>query len=394
MSKATELYAAESDGWHSLKDGSLIGAPSTPDDLSGFTYVSSAGSNALTTIQTALNTHGTVALRPTTDGGAANYDCGGSLLWDSDMQLYVGEGVNLWRNFDSSNATTSGFLKNRSFSSPLTGCKLFGPGNIAARNNMGGNIISMWANGFISKDWGTSYYLRHTMIAGDDLHFSNHRWRVDTSVGSGGAGLRFAGGDNFLGEDLDIISGDDVFQCVPAGAANDPLFNVADTLGGMYVNCVGRSQSARVIAVGLQDSNGNGSTTLGMNVKIDGLMFRNIQGYGGGSAINIANHSSTGVLRNIKFDNVLVDQSQTLSSTQGQPGETYVQREGASCGAVSNIDFGGTIFTSDYTTGNHGVSVYNKRSAKDLTYISAPFGGVTNVTTAKSHAGNLGLVLS
>src|SRR5690242_10557056 len=101
---AVNVYAAKSDGWHALSDGSLLGGtPTTGYDLTGFTFLRATGSNARTTIQNALDSNGDVALADLSDGGAANWDCASSILLDSGMQLYVGQGVNLWRNFNSSN---------------------------------------------------------------------------------------------------------------------------------------------------------------------------------------------------------------------------------------------------------------------------------------------------
>lgn len=375
----------------------LIGAGVTLDDLTGYTLIGTPGADAQLTLQNALDANDKVAL--VDDGHGVDWDCDASILFDSGMELYVDLGVNLWRNFNSTTATSSGFLKNRSFGAPINNVKIWGGGNIAARQDKGGNIISMWANNFTSRGWTTSYYLRHTMIAGDNIYFGYHHWRVDEGSASGGAGLRFAGGANFVGEYLNIISGDDVFQCVPAGAVNDPLWNVANTTNGLYENCVGRSLSGRVISVGLQDSNTGGDISLGMNVSIDGFMFRNVWGFGGGSSVNVAEHSSTGPITNIKFDNVLVDCRlagvATGEPNRGQQGETYVQREATAgtptMGIVDKVDYAGTLFAGEYTTGNPGVTVYNKRSTKDLTYISNPQGGVTNVTTAHAGVGDLAL---
>lgn len=335
-----------------------------PDDLTGYTQLTSPGSNAATTLQNALDSDGKVALM----GG--DWLCSANILFDSDMELYVGPSVNLWRNYSSSGATSSAFLRNRNLNTMISNVIMWGPGNIAAKSGKTGNLLSFACDGFRSDGWQTTYWNggRHTMIAGDDIHFSNHVWRADTGSTSGSGGLRFSGGDNFLGENLDVISGDDVYQFVPAGAPADPLFNLMDTTNGLYQNCVGQSYSGRLCVVGLQDSNGNGTTTLGMTTSISDNVFLNISGYGGGSAVNVANHSSTGTIDHLTFTNVTVDQSRTLSPTHGQPGEVYVQREGTTCGNVDHIDFG-------------GVTILHKRTAKSLLYISAPFGGVTNITS-------------
>jgi hypothetical protein len=388
-----DVYAGKSDGWHRLNDAAGSGTtPVTPPDLTGYTMLTTPGANARTTIQNALDSHGKVGLTDVALGGAANWDCTSSLLLDSNMELYVGNGVNLWRNFNSTAATSSGFIKNRSFSAAIAHNKIWGPGNIAARNGMGGNILSLWANSLLTSGWSTSYYKRHTMIAGNDIIMQDHVWRVDMAAGSGGAGLRFAGGNNFLGQRLNVVSGDDVFQFVPAGATNDPLWNIANCTSGKYVDCVGRSLTGRVIAVGLQDSNTGGSVALGMHVSCTDLLFQRVQGYGGGSAINVANHSSTGSIQRVYFDAVTVDQRLTQDATHGQPGECFVQVEATSStptmGPVNDVDFAGS--------GGHGYSgatVLNKRAAKDLLHITDPQSKVSNVTTPHTAGGSLSLVL-
>lgn len=317
-----------------------------------------------------------------------DYFCSGPInQFKTGSKLRLSAGANLWRNYSSSGATSSSFLQQTNLGSRFNNITIDGSGNIAATTGNGGNMMAFNCDNLTVDGIRATYWTggRYAMVAGDNHIWQNCVWRGNPASGSGSGGLRFAGGNNFLGQNLNIISGDDVFQNVPAGAVSDPLFNASNSSGGIYQNCVGRSYSARLCVIGLQDSNGNGSTTLGMTVSISNFTFKNISGYGGGTAVNVANHSSTGVISNIKFDNVQADQRLTGSPTLGQPGETYVQREGNTCGNVSNIDFSGATFSLA------GVTIYNQRSAKDLTYISAPFGGVTGVTTAKTGAGNLAL---
>lgn len=352
--------------------------------VDNFTVLNPPGAavNAATAINSSL-----AAGNPTylNDG---DYFCSSALnSFITNSHLRLSAGANLWRNFSSSGATSSSFIRNANLATTISGVTIDGAGNIAATTGNGGNMMGFKCNSLTVDGIRSTYWTggRYAMVAGNDHIWQNCVWRSAVGATTGAGGLRFAGGNNFLGQNLNIISGDDVFQCVPAGATSDPLFNAFNTTGGIYQNCTGRSYHARLIAVGLQDSNGNGTTTLGMNVFITGMEFKNISGYGGGSAVNVANHSSTGVISNIKFDNVQADQRLCFSATQGQQGETYVQREGTTCGNVSAIDYSGATF------GDAGVFIFNQRAAKDLTFISAPFGGVTGVTTAHTSAGNLAL---
>ena len=344
-----------------------------PDDLTGYTQLTTPGANPRATIQAALDADGhKVALM------AGEWLCDGSLLFDSGMELYVAAGVNLWKDFTNTGATSAGFLRNRNFGTRISNVKLWGAGNIAATTGSAGNIVSMAVDDLTSQDWTTSYWTggRHTMIAGDRIHFSNHQWTSDPDSGSGTGGLRFAGGDAFLGENLNITSGDDTFQFVPAGAVADPLFNIADTTNGVYRNCTGRSLSARLMVVALQDSENDGDNSLGMTPAVADCAFSNVTGFGGGSAVVVKNASSTGTTRRVTFTACTVDQSMTLTPTTGQPAEVYVLRGNASGVAAANL---GLIDSIDFG----GLTILNPRAAKALYRADGTL--ITNIT--QPHAG-------
>ena len=302
----------------------------------GYTRVAApaAGMDAAPAIQAVLNGGGKVAL------SAGNYICQRPLLFDTGSSIWGAPGARLLKGFNSSGATRSAFLQNRTWPARIRDVSITGVGfEVAALPGMGGNLLSFACDRLVTSDWSTGYYTggRWMMIAGDNIRCTGHKVRGNLVGGSGDGGLRFAGGRGFRGANLDIVSGDDVFQFVPAGAAADPLFNIADTIDCRYDNCVGRSLTARLCVVALQDANNDGSRTLGMRVSVRDCSFNNITGYGGGSAVVVKNASSTGEISNLRFTSVAANQ---IDAIAGQPAEVYALNY-PGLGAIRGVNMSG-----------------------------------------------------
>lgn len=283
-------------------------------------------------IQKALDEYGSITLGP------GNWDSRTPLLCSDGQHLHLhDEDTNLWRNYSSGSATRSAFIHNRDFSKPIQGLSFTGPGNIAARQGKTGCVFGLKADNLVNDGWGTSYWTkgRHTQSVGNGHRYLNPKpWRCDPSDSSGSGGLRWGGGDDFHATGLDIWSGDDVLQVVPAGGGNDPLLNYADATNAVYEDCTGRSYSARFMVVGLQTDG-----TVSMTVSVRGVTFQGCHGFGGGTGVNIANHApSTGSITDVAFADCVVDQSKAGST--GQPGDVFVLREDGT-GIVDDIDFSG-----------------------------------------------------
>lgn len=281
-------------------------------------------------IQKAADSYGEITLGP------GDWDVRAKgLLAVSGQHIHLADAnTNLWRAYSSGAGTSAAFIRNRDFTKPIDGLAFTGPGNIAARPDMTGCVFGLKVDNLLNDGWGTTYWKkgRHTQSVGNNHRYLNPKpWRCDPSVTSGSGGLRWGGGDDFHAIGLDIWSGDDVIQVVPAGAGGDPLTNYADSTNVVYEKCVGRSYSSRFMVVGLQTDG-----TVTMKVSINGVVFKDCHGFGGGTGVNIANHApSTGSIQNISFPNSSIDQS--LAGDTGQPADFWVLRED-NTGIVDHID--------------------------------------------------------
>lgn len=301
----------------------------TTDPPAGYTVLP-AGAN----LQTEVNKLKPIALK-------------GDWKVTASLKIPVG-GVDIWlmagsrllRAYnDGTGSTRSSMISNADWTRPIQGLKVQGTGKIEALDGMGGNIFGVWADDIYLRGFSCTQFSggRYFMGGGKRMDVHVGKIRAVGGSGSGAGGWRVAtGGGRFWG--LDTWSGDDVYQAVPAGNPNDPLWNVPDIDGLTYENCVGKSYTARLMVMGLQDK--DSGTSLGMSSGVHNVTFKNVTGYGGGAGVNVANHSSSGSITNVTFVASSIDQSQTLNATQGQPGEVFVSRS-AGTGEVNHLDFSG-----------------------------------------------------
>lgn len=339
--------------------------PPDPDQPpAGVFHLAAPGGDATATIQAALDSHADVYF------DAGTFNCNSALFLNSGNRLWLDQGANIVKNFsDSGNgATSSSFIRQRNMKVPINDVKIIGlgngNGNITAASGMTGNMMAVNCNNLVCKNWRTTNWIggRHSCIVGDNVYYSKINWQAAAGASSGSGGLRFMGGDNFLCEDSQIVSGDDVFQFVPAGAVNDPFFNVQDITNGTYRNCTGRSYDARLCVAGLQDSADDGTTNLGMKIGIHNCRWENVSGFSGRSAFVHQNKSSTGTITGTTTLNVVIDRT---DATLGQAGEIFMNGVAAT-GGVDNIDLS-------------GVTIIGHRAAGGDKPIYVEQGKVTNV---------------
>jgi len=303
--------------------------PVVTDPPAGYTVLA-AGAN----LQTEVNKGKPIALK-------GDWKVTASLkIPATGAKIWMTKGSRLLRAYnDGTGSTRSSMISNADWTKPIAGLDIQGPGLIEALDGMGGNIFGVWADNIYFRDFGCTQFSggRYFMGGGKNMDVHVGKIRAVAGEGSGAGGWRVAtGGGRFWG--LDTWSGDDVYQAVPAGNPNDPLWNVPDIDGLTYENCVGKSYTARLMVMGLQDK--DSGTALGMKSGVHNVTFKNVTGYGGGAGVNIANHSSSGSITNITFISSSIDQSQTLNATQGQPGEVFVSRD-AGTGEVNHLDMSG-----------------------------------------------------
>lgn len=301
--------------------------PNTPPD--GYRVVTDTGADVA-----ALLKRGPVALVGGQFKSPANID-----LTDDSRGLWVGPDASLLRTAGGGSGTSVAWFRNETWTRRIAGFKVNGPGTIDA-GGKGGNVFGLLADDLELADFNVVRWTggRLCMTAGDRHHYHDFTARCVEGTSSGVGGIRFGGGTDFVGERLDVTSGDDVFQFVPAGATNDPLFNVADTTNGVYRDCVGRSYSARLCIVALQDSANDGTKRLGMSVGVRGFRFENVTGQHGGSAVVVKNSSSSGGVSGGVFTGVVSEH--VPGPNVGQPGHVYVEGFDG-LGVVRDVDLSG-----------------------------------------------------
>lgn len=99
---------------------------------------------------------------------------------------------------------------------------------------------------------------RAMLLFGDRMRVHNCRAFRGKIVGGGGGAFRFAGGRDFIGSNLYGFCDDDVFQFVPGAAGN--VLGDLDIINGLYMNCVGHSESARLMVMALVDRDADGGS--------------------------------------------------------------------------------------------------------------------------------------
>lgn len=308
--------------------------------------------DATSLIQNALNTHKKILL---SDG---QFNCGGAIYLDSGMELWLSDNTVLIKNYSSSSGPSGAFIRNRDLTKNITDNKIIGKGEISAAAGKNGGILGLNATRLVVKNWKTKRWsvARHTLLIGDDCYVGGVNWDIgNPDASSGTGGLRFEGGKNFVCENSHIVSGDDVFQFVPAGAPNDPFFNAPDCVNGVYRNCTGQSYDGRLCVAGLQDQNDDGTTRLGMKSGVHDCRFENISGFSGKSAFVHQNKSSTGTITGTKTKNVVISRKYAV---KGQAGEVFLNGV-ASTGGIDNIDLSGVTITDHReTAGEHDHPIF------------------------------------
>jgi hypothetical protein len=293
----------------------------------------------------------------------------------SGASLYLDKGARLVKNWSGSGSTRSALIINKDWSKPFAMLDIQGPGKVEANPGMQGNMFGILFDQIYFRDFSADYFMggRYFMGGGRLQDVKRIKIRPDMKAGTGDGGWRTSHGGGLI-EDCDMWSGDDVYQAVPAGATADPLFNQGDVNGLTYKNCIGRSLHARLMVAGLQaGTDPDGDKSAGMKSGVHNLTFDNVKGFGGGTALNIAQHNSTGGIDHVTAINCVVDQRLTYSDTQGQGGEVYALAV-AGLGAVDYLELG-------------GLTILNKRDAKDLFFKKGPLG--SHITGPKQGTGSL-----
>lgn len=218
-----------------------------------------------------------------------NYRLTGRVLVPSNSSLINMPGVVYQQDFDvtgtSGVITNSGAITTKSNNVKIIGGKIQGPSDYSRR----GNLVCLNGDDIIIDGLDMDYYGRSgraMLLFGDRMIVNRCRAFRGKIVGGGGGAFRFAGGRDFIGSNLYGFCDDDVFQFVP-GAAGNVLGNL-DIINGLYVNCTGFSQSARLMVIALVDRDADGGSMTCKAVNNGWIGVR------GGGRVHIQNQDSTG----------------------------------------------------------------------------------------------------
>lgn len=198
-------------------------------------------------------------------------------------------GTILQQDFDVTG--TSGVITNTgSITTKINNARIAG-GVIRGRSDYStrGNLVCVNGDDITIDGLDMDYYGRSgraMLLFGDRMRVHNCRAFRGKIEGGGGGAFRFAGGRDFIGSNLYGYCDDDVFQFVP-GAAGNVLGNL-DIINGLYVNCTGYSESARLMVIALADRDADGGS---MTSKAVNNGWIGVRGYG---RCHIQNQDSTG----------------------------------------------------------------------------------------------------
>ena len=197
--------------------------------------------------------------------------------------------------------------------------------------SVSGNLVCLNGDDIIIDGLDMDYYGRSgraMLLFGDRMRLNNCRAFRGKIVGGGGGAFRFAGGRDFIGSNLYGFCDDDVFQFVPGAAGN--VLGDLDIINGLYVNCVGFSQSARLMVIALVDRDADGGSMTCKAVNNGWIGVR------GGGRVHIQNQDSTGDISGNFAAYCSADMSHQVDANRG----TYcVETSTANSSEVFNTTF-------------------------------------------------------
>jgi hypothetical protein len=263
------------------------------------------------------------------------------LRLDAGTHVYLDAGCQLTKDFSNNGVWTRALLTNRSWGrttivNPAPGLtpptavndvRIFGHGTITARPARAGGIIGLYGDRIVLQDftidgWGdrdpdnpANVGGRAVVLAGDYIRMNNVRTLHPFPVTNAG-GIRYQGGTQFVATNCHVESGDDSLQFVPAGAANDPAYNMSIT-DSVYTGCTGRSFQARFMVAGLQAGAYADDVLSSLSSSVRDCGWFSCTGYGGQKGMSIINHNSTGEISGIYVTNCVLD----CVYSEGQGGE-------------------------------------------------------------------------
>jgi hypothetical protein len=269
---------------------------------------------------------------------AGTYRCTSSLLLRSDVRLRLDRRARLVKDWAAPPGMVDAFLRNADFAVKANRVQISGPGTIGARDHSRtGVVLAVSGDDVDIRDITIDTYAggQAVMFAGDRGRITGITVR-NSAAETGTGGIRVIGGEDFLGTDCHVESGDDCFQFVPIGNPDaEPSLYDRTISGGRFVGCTGASSVSRFLVALLEFTGGEPGTT-DMSASVVDCAFVDCSGSAANRGIVVKNTHSQGAIERIAFTDCTVDMSGAAdASTQ----EIRVQTDPASRGAIRDVTF-------------------------------------------------------
>jgi polygalacturonase len=263
-----------------------------------------------------------------------------SLMVPSGAQLYLDERALLLKDWAAPVGLQDALLRNADLSRPANGVRISGPGTIGARDHaQTGVVIGLYGHDVVLRDFTIDTY-----SGGQAIMYAGHRGRIsgltitNSAEETGTGGIRVFGGEDFLGTDCHVESGDDCLQFAPIGnpEAEPALYNQS-IARGKFVGCTGVSTVSRFM-VAVLEFTGGGPGSTPMTASITDSSFERCVGAGSNRGIVVKNTHSEGSIERLSFTDCTVDMARAKDAgTQ----EIRIQSDATSTldGGIRDVTF-------------------------------------------------------
>jgi polygalacturonase len=268
------------------------------------------------------------------------YRITGSLLVPPGTQLHLDRRARLLKDWAAPVGLQDALLRNADLSQPASGVRISGPGTIGARDHTRtGVVIGLYGHDVVLRDFTIDTY-----AGGQAIMYAGHRGRIhgltitNSAEETGTGGIRVFGGEDFLGTDCHVESGDDCLQFAPIGnpEAEPALYN-QDIARGRFVGCTGVSTVSRFM-VSVLEFTGGGPGSTPMTASITDSSFERCEGGGSNRGIVVKNTHSAGSIERLSFTDCTVDMTRAADAgTQ----EIRIQSDATSTtdGGIRDVTF-------------------------------------------------------
>jgi hypothetical protein len=274
------------------------------------------------------------------------YRCTASLLVPTGTQLHLDRGARLLKDWVAPVGLQDAFLRNTDLAARSNGVRITGSGTIGARDHAKTGVVI----GLFGDDVLLQGFTIDTYAGGQAVMYAGNRGRIErltvrnSAKDTGTGGIRVFGGEDFLGTDCHVESGDDCLQFAPIGnpEAEPSLYDQSITRGS-FVRCTGVSSVSRFMVALHEFTGADPGTTTAMTGSISDCSFVECTGKAANRGIVVKNTHSTGNVERLAFTDCTVDMSGAAdASTQ----EIRIQTDATTGGSISGVTFTRTNITN------------------------------------------------